>query len=333
MNFTYSRPIFAQFSFLSLNHQSSRITELVKMPHTKEGFLWTPNHTHSGLQTDSIQPSSPTIKPHYDIIVIGAGFAGLIAARDLIQRHNLNVLLIEARDRIGGRTWTAKVLGEELEMGGTWVHWAQPHVYNELQRYGLHRYLKTSAGTLAPERQFFKSSGGEIEEVSIADNIEALERVAEVFFNIDGLNSRALMPYPHDPLREPAMWKRYDHLTVQDRLDQLPDKISQRHRELFQSNISTFGSALGKDMGFVEALRWYALGGHSMARVFEMAGIYKIGHGGMTAFSRAILGDYNGDRLFNTTVRQINHIGSNKVVINTSNGEVKAKAVVSTIPL
>lgn len=61
----------------------------------------------------------------YDVVVVGAGFAGLIAARDLSQRHNLKVLLIEARDRIGGRTWTAKVL-EDLEMGGAWVHWGQP---------------------------------------------------------------------------------------------------------------------------------------------------------------------------------------------------------------
>lgn len=114
----------------------------------KEGFLWTPNHTHSGLQTDSIQPSTSTIEPYHDIIVIGSGFAGLIAARDLTQKYNLNVLLIEARDRIGGRTWTAKVLDEELEMGGTWVHWAQPHVYNELQRYGLHQCISKNCNGL-----------------------------------------------------------------------------------------------------------------------------------------------------------------------------------------
>lgn len=80
-------------------------------------------------------------------------------------------------------------------------------------------------------------------------------------------------------------------------------------------------------MGFVEALRWYVLGGHSMARVFEMAGIYKIGNGGMTAFSQAILGAYTGDRLFNTTVREISHIQGNKVAVTTSRGEqIKAKA-------
>lgn len=51
----------------------------------------------------------------------------------------MQVLLIEARDRIGGRTWTADIDGHMYEMGGTWIHWEQPHVYREMVRYNLHR--------------------------------------------------------------------------------------------------------------------------------------------------------------------------------------------------
>ena len=39
-----------------------------------------------------------------DVVVIGGGFAGITAARDLKHR-GFNVLLLEARDRLGGRTW------------------------------------------------------------------------------------------------------------------------------------------------------------------------------------------------------------------------------------
>lgn len=49
----------------------------------------------------------------------------------------LNVLLLEGRDRIGGRTWSSNIGGYPFEMGGTWVHWHQPHVYRELSRYGM----------------------------------------------------------------------------------------------------------------------------------------------------------------------------------------------------
>ena len=42
----------------------------------------------------------------HDAIVIGAGFAGLVAARDLIEAGH-KVLVLEARDRAGGRTYTS----------------------------------------------------------------------------------------------------------------------------------------------------------------------------------------------------------------------------------
>ena len=71
-----------------------------------------------------------------DVVVIGAGFAGLTAAREL-ARQGLTVRILEARDRIGGRTWLDWRLGRDLEIGGTWVHWTQPYIWAELKRYGL----------------------------------------------------------------------------------------------------------------------------------------------------------------------------------------------------
>ncbi len=44
----------------------------------------------------------------YDVIVVGGGFAGVTAARECALRGR-SVLLLEARDRLGGRTWSADV--------------------------------------------------------------------------------------------------------------------------------------------------------------------------------------------------------------------------------
>jgi monoamine oxidase len=71
-----------------------------------------------------------------DVIIAGAGVAGLTAAREL--RHaGLDVLVLEARERIGGRTWTIEAAGHTIELGGGWVGWHQPHVWAELTRYGI----------------------------------------------------------------------------------------------------------------------------------------------------------------------------------------------------
>lgn len=91
---------------------------------TKDGFVWTSSSSgRHGLTTEASGTSTPALKAHYDVIVIGAGFAGLTAARDLTVSRDLSVLLVEARDRVGGRTCTVKELAGEFEIGGQWVHW------------------------------------------------------------------------------------------------------------------------------------------------------------------------------------------------------------------
>ena len=100
------------------------------MPSSKEGYLWTSAGLTTGLTTDSVINGTPEsqLLDRYDVVVIGTGFAGLVAARNLSRASNARVLLVEGRDRIGGRTWTAKALGEEFEMGGTWVQIGRAHV-------------------------------------------------------------------------------------------------------------------------------------------------------------------------------------------------------------
>ncbi|MFO0585932.1 MAG: NAD(P)/FAD-dependent oxidoreductase [Polyangiaceae bacterium] len=55
------------------------------------------------------------------VLVIGAGIAGLAAARTLAGR-GYDVTVVEARDRIGGRLWTDASLGAPLDLGASWIH-------------------------------------------------------------------------------------------------------------------------------------------------------------------------------------------------------------------
>lgn len=55
------------------------------------------------------------------VLVIGAGMAGLVAAR-LLHDSGFAVTLIEARERLGGRVWTDDRVGAPVDLGGSWVH-------------------------------------------------------------------------------------------------------------------------------------------------------------------------------------------------------------------
>ncbi len=71
-------------------------------------------------------------------VVIGAGFAGLRAARDLADAGE-QVVLLETRERVGGRTWTRPFAGDgpPVEIGGSWFTPEQREAPAELARYGL----------------------------------------------------------------------------------------------------------------------------------------------------------------------------------------------------
>lgn len=71
-----------------------------------------------------------------DVIVVGAGLAGLRTA-DLLRAAGMRVLVLEARDRVGGRTWTTELAGAPVELGAQWVGPGQPRMLALLDELGL----------------------------------------------------------------------------------------------------------------------------------------------------------------------------------------------------
>src|SRR6202789_4454936 len=79
-----------------------------------------------------------------DVVVIGAGMAGLTAARALAEA-GLKVLVIEAEDRIGGRILTRHVGEEAIELGAEFVHGRPPELWALIDEAGLETYERDGA--------------------------------------------------------------------------------------------------------------------------------------------------------------------------------------------
>jgi monoamine oxidase len=83
----------------------------------------------------SIAPRLQPLPRDPEVIVIGAGAAGIAAARGLVAR-GIRVAALEARDRVGGRLLTVPLRGHAVDLGGHWLH-AGP--INPLVRLGTER--------------------------------------------------------------------------------------------------------------------------------------------------------------------------------------------------
>lgn len=253
-----------------------------------------------------------------DVIVVGAGFAGLTAAREL-TRQGFAVQIVEARDRIGGRTWLDSRLGRDLEIGGTWVHWTQPYVWAELKRYGI--------GTVPspePQRAYWWADGGR-HEGSPATLLELIGRHNSHFVK----EARTYFPQPFQPLAKDS-FKEIDDVSVRDRIrEQFPPGSARDILESFWT--LNFNGPLD-DAALTQTLRWVALTNGDWAVNFEACATYKI-DGGTAALAEAILRDSGAPIHYGFQVAGITDGGGSVTVRSADGRTIGAKAAVVTVPL
>jgi monoamine oxidase len=147
-----------------------------------------------------------------DVIVIGAGMSGLAAARALAD-DDWDVIVLEARDRVGGRVWTSYAWpNRPLDMGAQWIQGSDGNPITALaKRFGAH--------TMVTDTDAFACYTGSGDQLSEDDQEEIEDGYDDLMERLDGIReNRQERAAPDLPLGQ-AIAEDLDrlHLSAEDR--------------------------------------------------------------------------------------------------------------------
>ncbi|OAV62602.1 flavin monoamine oxidase family protein [Enteractinococcus helveticum] len=255
-----------------------------------------------------------------DVIIIGGGFAGVTAGREL-SNLGLESIILEGRDRLAGRTWTKESdIGIPLEMGGTWVHWAMPYVWSEVKRYDLPLYITPFA-----EEAYWKTRNGL--STGTPDDL------ADVLDNgMNQLLSRSLeaFPTPHDPFPLTDLAHELDPKTIEEAINELD--VSTEEKDVLNGIWALHFNCDAERGGFTTALRWGALANQDWKYLAEITERYKFVNGTQELLN-AIQNDSKSQVKLNSPVTSIDE-QEDQVVVTTRDGQrYSAKQVIVTVPI
>ncbi|MFI0450101.1 flavin monoamine oxidase family protein [Actinomadura sp. 6N118] len=127
--------------------------------------------------------------PGVDVIVIGAGMAGLVCAERL-RRRGYDVLLAEARDQVGGRTAGIEVDGETVDLGGQFIGPGQDRIYALAAELGVAIFPTHTAGANVLETETgrvrrFRGMAPKLGPLTLLDVARAQSRLGRLARTVD----------------------------------------------------------------------------------------------------------------------------------------------------
>ena len=246
-----------------------------------------------------------------DVAVIGAGLAGLTAARELRRRH-LRVCVVEARDRVGGRTLDHSIGGGHVaEGGGQWTGPSQTAVLGLAKELGIETFKTFTKGKTVV------AFGGNRLTVDAGETGGSAD-LLRVKRTLDAMANEV-------PLANPWAAKKakdWDTITVGEWLRANAERADTRD-EIGLEMETALGPAA------TTSLLWFLFCIHSAGglRALNVEAQELRFRGGPQALSKKMAADLGDDLVLSSPVTKIDHSGD-RVVVDSKRVRVTAKRVV-----
>lgn len=257
------------------------------------------------------------------VAIVGAGFSGLTAARELTKR-GIDVIVIEARDRVGGRTWTLRKDGYWLDIGGQWTGPGQDRINALGAEMGVASFPTWPDGE---HLQYTDGMGLRRWQGAAPDtDIETMSKVVQAIIQLDQLSQDIPLhaPWEHPRARE------WDSQTVQSWID--ANIESPRARDGMTTAIEAVFAAEPHDISLLHAL-FYARSGKGLFYLVSTEGGAQADRfdGGMQLVAQKVADELGGRVRLSAPVRKISQ-NNGSVVVDADGVSVKAKLCVVSAP-
>ncbi|HCS62469.1 MAG TPA: monooxygenase, partial [Microbacterium sp.] len=278
--------------------------------------------TLSQTTSERIQStSSPVIETDVDVIVIGAGLAGLTAARRLVQFGH-TVRLFEADDRVGGRALSAEAGGVHIDLGGTFVGRTQDRIMALADEVGVRRYATYDSGdNVIRWRQSLRRYSGTVPPMGAA-----LLDVGRIQLQINRIAETIPLGRPWEAPRAAEL----DSLSLGSWLER--NRASHTARDLIALACRTTWGCEPSELSMLHAAHYIHQAG-GLASMLDTAGGAQEEHfvEGTHAVALRVAAELGDLVTLSTPVRKIDWSGPGAIV-TTDKGQTRARQVIVAVP-
>jgi monoamine oxidase len=264
-----------------------------------------------------------TVPAEADVVIVGAGFAGLSAARDLV-RHGHDVVVLEGRDRVGGRSSTTTIAGIPVDLGGTFVGPTQNAVIELAAELGCETVPTYSRGkNLIRWRGRVRAYRSTIPRLSILELLD----VSRIQWRFDRISRRVSVSEPW----KSSIADELDGQTLDAWLRSVHASASTRDLMAIMARVTWGGEP--DEVSMLHAVRYVkAAGGLGPMLDVEGGAQQDRFPGGTQQIAVRMAEELGPPVVLNAVVRRIERHADGSLTVGSDRGDVTAKAVIVAIP-